>query len=106
MSVTYYPQRTVVPLDLPDADTHRRDLARATNLLLAGHNNATIGLTLDGATTVLTDPRVSLQTCLQLMPTSAAAAAALPSLWIVCEKGQATINGGSAGLTYTAALTG
>lgn len=107
MTITYFPlSRPPAQETMLDEAQHRRNLAHAVNLTMAGQDNSSFTVTLDGAITVVSDPRLSIQTCLSLMPTSAAAAAAIPSLWIVCEKGTATINGGSAGLIYTVSIAG
>lgn len=91
---------------MPDEAQHRRNLAHAVNLTMAGQDNSTFTVTLDGPITLVVDPRISIQTVITLMPTSAAAAAALPTMWFFCAKGEATIHGGSAGLTYTASVAG
>jgi hypothetical protein len=109
MSVTTYPARPAVQPDLADSRAHRRDLARATNLLLAGHNNATMAVTLatGAATTTITDPRISAQTAVILVPTTADAAAEHP--WVTVSKGQAVINHANnavADRTFQVALIG
>ena len=107
MTTVYFPLgRPVVNEAMPDETQHRREIARSLNLVMSGRDNSSMSLTLDGATTTVFDPRISVQTAITLMPTSAAAAAALPSLWIVCTKGEAVIHGGSAGLTYTMGIQG
>jgi hypothetical protein len=107
MSVTYFkPGRPIAEESLPTVSEHLRQLARILNNTVAGQDNSSLAITLDGTVTTITDPRISAQTCLHLMPTSAAAAAALTSLWITCTKQQAVITGGSAGLTYTASIAG
>jgi len=79
--------------ELPDDRQHRREIARTVNTLLRGQDNSSMQVTLvAGATqTVVTDARISLQTCVTLMPTTANAAAAIPTTYVVCEKGKATI---------------
>lgn len=107
MTIVYFPlSRPPAQETMLDEAQHRRNLAHAVNLTMAGQDNSTMMLTLDGATTVVSDPRISLQTVCTLMPTTAAAAAALPSMWVACSKGEATIHGGSVGLTYTLGIQG
>lgn len=106
MTQAYFAGRPMVNETLPDEHQHRRELARAVNANTMGYNNTTLSLTLDGATTTIIDRRISLQTAVLLMPTSAAAAAAKPALWVTCSKGQAVIHAGVVGATFTAVLIG
>lgn len=100
-AVTYFAGRGGVQEELADDRQHRREIARTVNLLLRGQDNSSMSVTLAaGATeTVVIDPRISLQTCVTLMPTTADAAAALPTTYVVCEKGKATIYHASSGTT-------
>lgn len=111
MSQTYFTARPAVQEDMPDANQHRRQIARGVNRLTNGHNNATLSVTLDPAedTTVVTDARISLQTCGTLAPTTVNAAGALPTTYWVCEAGLMTIhhaNNSQTDRTYIVSLIG
>ena len=81
---------------------HRRKLARGINTLLKGKMNAVTSITLqpNSATTTLTDERITSNSFIGFMPTSASAAIANPTIWVsgrkpadlVGTKGTATIN--------------
>jgi hypothetical protein len=110
MSVTYYPPRPAVPLEQTDSAQHRRALASTTNFLLAGHNSATMAVTLatGAATTAITDPRISMQTVVAMVP-STADAAAETGRWITVSKGQAVIHHSTSAVadrTFQVALIG
>lgn len=103
MTTTYPAARPVAELDMPadSARLHRKTIARAVNDAMRGHTNTTIFVTLDAgsATTVVIDPRISTQTCASLCPTSANAAAQLPTLWAQCSNGTLTLHHTNSGLT-------
>jgi hypothetical protein len=88
-------RRTVLEY-MPDETAHRRDMARAVNELMAGHNNASLDVTLDpgAAFTTITDPRISIATAVVMVPAtlSAAAAVAAGTLYVTPTKGVATIH--------------
>lgn len=84
-----------VPEFIPDADEHRRKLARAINTILSGKVNATIDATLRASqtTTTLTDSRIYATTFIDPMPLSANAATAKAGIWFSgAMKGSITIN--------------
>jgi hypothetical protein len=74
MSVSEYP---VPPLDLDDADQHRRQLAQSNSLLMFGKTNNVIDVTLtaSAASTTVTDARIGVNTACLFMPKTANAAA-------------------------------
>lgn len=94
MTVSYFPGRQLVQEYMPNEGQHRREIARTLNLAMKGQTNNSMSVTLDPsvAATVVTDARISLQTCLILQPTTANAAAAIPTTYAVCEAGLATIH--------------
>lgn len=73
-----------VPQDHADERTHRRLIAAAVNLLLAGRMNVTGEVTLTpGATeTTVTDRRISARSVMVLQPLTQNAASALASVYI------------------------
>lgn len=75
---------------------HRRRLARAINSLLQGKLNSvtTVTLTAGAATTTLTDARITTNSFIGFMPTTANAAAALANLYV---SNRMTSNGNVAG---------
>ena len=74
MSVSEYP---VPPLDLDDADQHRRQLAQSNSLLMFGKSNNVLDVTLtaSAASSTVTDARLGVHTSCLFMPSSANAAA-------------------------------
>ena len=74
MSVSEYP---VPPLDLDDADQHRRQLAQSNSLLMFGKSNNVIDVTLtaSAASTTVTDARLGVHTGCLFMPKTANASA-------------------------------
>lgn len=88
------PGRPAVPTSSTNETIHRRLIAEGVNRANQGHVNATIFVTLDpGLTeTMVTDSRISIQTSALLQPTTANAAAALATTWIVCTNGSLTIS--------------
>lgn len=67
-----------------DEKEHRRRLARSINSVLQGKLNAvsTVTLTANSATTTLTDDRITPNSFIGFMPTTANAAAALTNLYV------------------------
>lgn len=111
MAVSYFPGRPLAQEYMPDAVQHRRDLARTANQAMRGLVNTTMSVTLTASATSTTikDPRISLQTCMALMPTTANAAAALATTYVVCSAGQAVITHASntqSDRIFTAAIQG
>lgn len=110
MSVTYFNERPVAQEQMPNLEAHLRNLAQTANSSMRGLDNTSFQITLAaGATsTTIQDPRLSLQTSINLMPTTADAAALIPSIWITCTKGMAVINHGAAAgdCIYTASIAG
>lgn len=92
-ATTYFAGRPIVQEYMQDEGQHRREMARVVNNLVRGLNNSSMSVTLKSSatTTTITDPRISLQTCMTLMPTTADAAAALATTYVTCSKGQAVI---------------
>jgi hypothetical protein len=74
MAVSEFP---VAPLDLDDAEQHRRQIAQSVNLLMGGKGNNVIDVTLaaSAASTTVTDARIGVNTVCLLMPTTANASA-------------------------------
>lgn len=86
---------TPVPQVLSDEKEHRRKLATAINALQQGRLNALteVTLTANSATTTLTDSRLSVDSFIGLMPTTANAAGALSTTYIDGQnKGTAIIH--------------
>ncbi len=111
MTTTYPPGRSLVSEFMPDEAVHRRQLARAVNQAMVGHTNTSmfVTLTASAATTLITDARISIQTCVILMPQTADAAAALATTYVTCAKGVATINHANntqTDRTFTVAIQG
>lgn len=79
-----------------DQKEHSRRIARAVNGLLQGKMNAvtTVTLTANAATTTLTDARITANSFIGFMPTTANAAAALSGLYV---SAQVSANGLAAG---------
>lgn len=110
---TYYPGRTGVQEWMPDADQHRRQIARLSNAMLAGHNNATLSVTLtaSAASTTIKDVRISLQTAPLMVPMTAHAAVEIASggLYVTPTAGQVVIthaNNTQTDRTFQMALIG
>lgn len=81
---------------------HRRKLAKVINALMQGKMNAvtTVTLTANAATTTLTDARITINSFIGFMPTTANAAAAIATLYV---SNRMTSNGtvsGNATLTH------
>jgi hypothetical protein len=89
-----------------------REIAERVNRLLQGKLNAvaTLTLTANAASTVLTDTRIGGATWIGLMPTTANAAAALGTTWVSARgTGTATIshaNDAQVDKTYAVLLIG
>lgn len=80
---------------LPDANEHRRQLARALNTMLGGKFNATLDVTLTASatSTTVTDPRISAFSALLWMPRTANAATAAANIYVTDRKsGSAVLN--------------
>lgn len=94
MSVVQTIGRPAVQVSSPNETDHRRQLAQAINRLNQGHSNTTLTVALDAGQTetVVTDSRISPQTCVSLHPQTANAAAALPTTYVVCTKGLMAIH--------------
>jgi len=73
-----------VPEYAPNDVEHRRKLAKAINGLLSGRLNAvtTLTLTAGAASTTITDDRITPNSFIGLMPTTANAATALSTTYI------------------------
>lgn len=91
--VTAFPP---VPEVLPDVKEHLRKLARGINSLLQGRMNAktTVTLTAGATTTTLQDARITVDSFVGLMPTTANAAAALSTTYVT---NRMSANGTAAG---------
>lgn len=111
MSVVVPFARPSVEIDMPDERRHRKELARVLNLVARGWMNVALFVTLDPgvATTTVIDARISAQTAAILCPTSANAAAAIPTTWVTCTNGEMVIhhaNNGQTNRTFTVGLIG
>ena len=111
MSVTLFPAHPSVEADLPNERQHRRQIAKVLRSAMRGQLNCSLSVTLteSATTTTITDARISTQTCISLMPTTANAANALATTYITCTQGSATITHASdtsTDRTFTAALIG
>jgi hypothetical protein len=103
-----------IPLVPSDVGNVRITLVRFTgalNQVLRGGLAATLEVTLapGDTTSVFQDSRIGRYTYIGLMPTTASAAAALPSIWIEPTKGGATIHHASSSnldQTFVACLIG
>jgi hypothetical protein len=87
------------PQYLPDAKEHRRQLAQAVALVMAGKMNATAQITLtpSATSTQIIDSRIGASTWIGLSPLTADAAAAASSVYVSAQqKGQATLTHASA----------
>ena len=86
--------RDLAPIDWHNEAEHRRKLAEAANLALQGKslNVSSVTLRVSQTTTVVIDERIGTESCLPLMPTTANAAAAIPTTyWSVRGKGTGTL---------------
>lgn len=83
----YDPVRT----DNEDAVEHRREIADGINSILQGNLNATdtVTLAVSVATTALSDSRIGPDSFIGFMPTTANAAAELPTLYVSSRTEQA-----------------
>ena len=86
--------KQVVPVMHGNEEEHRRLIANALNGALDGRINAvgTLTLTAGATSSILNDLRIGINTVVLLMPTTANAATALASIFIVPTKESATIN--------------
>lgn len=94
MGVQQFVGRPSVQTTARDERAHREQIARAVNNAMRGHLNCTLQLTLDAGvtTTTITDERISAQTFLGLMPTTANAAAAVATTYVVPSNGAAVVH--------------
>lgn len=111
MSVVRTIGRPGVQISLSNEADHRRQLALAVNRINQGHINSTLLVTLDPnvATTEVVDTRISVQTCVTMHPTTANAAAAIPTTYIVCSNGTMTfnhVNNAQTDRTFTVGMVG
>lgn len=92
-----------IPITYGDEAQHRRIIAEKANQLNQGKFNCFIELTLthDVGTTTLTDARISAFSVLSFMPTTANAAAEIPTLYV----DEATMQTGSAIISHSNAAT-
>ena len=94
--ISYFQARGNLDFTQGDPDRQARESARVVNLINSGRLNCSASITLaaNAATTVIQDVRLSIQSAILLMPTTAHAAAEIASgnLWIVCAAGTATLN--------------
>lgn len=111
MTVTPTVARPATQVNLKNSEIHRRQIAEAVNRINQGHFNCTLFVTLDPdvGQTVVTDSRISLQTAALLHPQTANAAAAMPTTFIQCTNGSATIshtNNAQTDRSFTMAMIG
>lgn len=96
MTQTYYPGRTFVQEDMPNDREHRRQIAHALNVGLAGHINGSMSVTLGtlAATTTIYDATISIATVPIFAPTTphAAAEIAAGSLYFEPTQGQCVVH--------------
>lgn len=86
-----------------DQKEHTRRIARAVNNMMQGKINAigTVTLTAGSATTIYSDPRISSNSYLGFMPTTANAAAALAGLYVsATQSATSTESAGTATLNH------
>ena len=83
-----------VPADVGNSRTTVVRHAAAINQMLRGGISATLGVTLavSDTTSIIQDSRIGPYTYVGLMPATANAVAALPSIWVEPTKGEATIH--------------
>lgn len=111
MTVTYPPARKALQFTSGNPDQQLRTAAEVVNSMLSGKLNVTIFVTLDAgvATTTVMDTRISGQTTAAFCPTSATAAAEIPTLWVEATNRQMVIhhtNSAVVDRTYNVALIG
>lgn len=96
MSVVQFQGRPSVPISSSDQKQHLEQIARAARQVMRGQINCTLELTLDAsvATTPIIDSRISIQTHIGFMPTTADAATELASgnLYCVPANGTAVVH--------------
>lgn len=92
----YFAPRPLAREYMVDERQHRTEIARTANLAMRGQSNNSFQVTLtpSATSTVITDPRISLQTAVHLSAITASAATALASgsLYVVAADGTATIH--------------
>jgi len=73
-----------VPTFLNDADKHRQNISNWARQVQQGKIPVTGNVTLAAnvTTTVVTDPRVGINSFIGLIPTTAKGASAMPSVWV------------------------
>jgi len=93
--------RPRVAVSMTDPATHLRMLAEAVNRLIGGQLdcNGQVTLTPNATVTTAADPRMSIAMTVALTPTTASAAAAIPTTWWTVAKGLLTVNHASAATT-------
>lgn len=102
----------IAPIDWPDPEEHRRKLAETVNGAMRGKTNNTLSITLaaGAATTVVTDERITANSCIPLAPLTANAAGALATTyWSALANGTGTLthaNNAQADRTFCAAIIG
>lgn len=111
MTISYPPARMALQFTSGNPDQQLRTAAEVVNSMLAGKLNTTIFVTLDPgvATTAVQDARISAQTTAAFCPTSANAAAAIPTLWVTPTNKQLVIhhdNNAQTDRTFNMAITG
>jgi hypothetical protein len=110
-TLTRPPVIPLVPADVGNTRATTVRHAAAINQALRGGIAATIGVTLAANATASTfsDSRIGPYTYIGLMPATANAKDALPSIWIVTTQGSATVNHASSpntDQTFIACLIG
>lgn len=111
MTVAYPPARTGLQFTGGNVDQQLRSSAEVVNNILAGWTNTTLFVTLDAgsATTTVMHPRISAQTTASFSPTSASAAAEIPTLWVEMSARQMLIHHTLSGIvdrTYNVSISG
>lgn len=111
MSVAYPPARSGFQYTEKNVTQQLRQAADVLNRVNKGQINVTIFLTLDPgvATTTVIDSRISAQTTAAFMPTTASAAAQIPTMWIVPMNGQMVVhhtNSATVDRIYNVSLVG
>lgn len=99
MTIPPYP---AVPVVFGDEKTHRRLIAEAANRHNQGKFNCALAVTLTAnvATTTITDIRITANSVLSFMPTTAHAAAELATLYVTNpQSGSAVLNHANNGNT-------
>jgi hypothetical protein len=110
-NLTRPPAIPLVPADVGNAKVTTVRHAAAINALLRGGISATLGVTLapNATTSTFSDSRIGPFTYIGLMPTTANACDALPSIWIAPTAGSATVHHASSphtDQTFVAVLIG